>query len=179
MLAFLLGGARSGKSTIALGLARSAAPAGSPVTVVVTAEAGDDEMARRIARHRAERDAGWPTVDAPHELPAACAALDDDGVVVVDCVSFWVANRVMAGADEDDIRADAARLAAWAATRRGWTVVVSNEVGAGVVPDNELARRFRDALGRANASLAARAARSWYVAAGRTLPLRPAPETLA
>ena len=178
MLAFLLGGARSGKSALAQRLVASCAPAPAAVTVVVTAEAGDDEMTTRIARHRADRDPTWRVIEAPRALLAACDALDDDIVVLVDCVSFWVANRAMDGDGEDSIADEACRLAAWAAARRAWVVIVSNEVGAGVVPDNELARRFRDALGRANAALAARAARSWYVAAGRVVELESPPEAL-
>ena len=177
MLAFVLGGARSGKSALGQRLAAGAA-AGAPVTVVVTAEAGDDEMVERIARHRADRDPTWPTVLAPRELAAACLALPPDGVVLVDCLSFWTANRVMDGDDEAALVAEAAALTAWAKARPGWVVAVSNEVGGGVVPDNELARRFRDVLGRVNATVAAGADRAWLVAAGRVVPLDQAPVAL-
>ena len=175
MLAFLLGGARSGKSALAQ---RLVAATGAPTTVVVTAEPGDDEMMARIARHRVERDPSWCTVEAPRALLAACDAIDDESVVLIDCVSFWVANRVMDGDGEDAVADEARRLAAWAAARRAWVVAVSNEVGAGVVPDNELARRFRDALGRANAALCAHATHAWYVAASRVVTLEPPPEAL-
>lgn len=177
MLAVLVGGARSGKSSLGQRLAASAA-AGGPVHVVVTAEALDGEMVDRIARHRADRDPAWPTVEAPRRLADACRALPDGDVVLVDCLSFWAANRVMDGAAEADVVAEADALAAWAAGRPAWTVVVTNEVGAGVVPDNELARRFRDVLGRVNAAVAARAERAWLVVAGRTVPLDAAPEGL-
>lgn len=178
MLAFLLGGARSGKSSLGQRLATSAAD-GAPVHVVVTAEALDHEMVDRIERHRADRDPSWPTVEAPRALAAACRSLPDDAVVLVDCLSFWAANRLMDGDDEADIVGEAARLAAWAASRPGWVVVVSNDVGGGVVPDNELARRFRDVLGRVNATVASGASRAWLVAAGRTMPLDAPPERLA
>ncbi len=178
MLAFLLGGARSGKSLLAQrGAARAAG--GAMVTVVVTGEAGDDEMADRILRHRADRPAGWPTVAAPRHLLAALTALPDDTTVLIDCVSFWVANRVMDGDGEPAVLAEAEGVAAWAGSRAGWTLVVSNEVGAGVVPDNELARTFRDVLGRVNAALSLRATRAWFVAAGRVVPLLDPPTELA
>lgn len=177
MLAFLLGGARSGKSALGQRLA-SAAAAGAPVTVVVTAEPGDAEMAERIGRHRADRDASWPTVEAPRALLDACAALPADVVVLVDCLSFWAANRVMDGDAEAAVVAEAAAFAAWAEAHPRWVVAVSNEVGGGVVPDNELARRFRDVLGRVNTTVAAGAARAWLVAAGRVTALAPPPEDL-
>ncbi len=112
MLAFLLGGARSGKSLLAQRLAARAA-GGAMVTVVVTGEAGDDEMADRILRHRADRPAGWPTVAAPRHLLAALTALPDDTTVLIDCVSFWVANRVMYGDGEPAVLAEAEGVAAW------------------------------------------------------------------
>ena len=181
MLAFLLGGARSGKSGLGQRLAASAAAAagaGTRVTVIVTAEAGDDEMAERIARHRADRPTAWRTVAAPRALVPACEALAPDDVVLVDCLSFWAANLVMDGCDEAAVVAGAAAFSAWATARPGWVVAVSNEVGAGVVPDNALARAFRDVLGRVNATVAAAADRAWLVAAGRTVALAPPPEAL-
>lgn len=178
MLAVLIGGARSGKSSLGQRLAARAA-GDAPVHVVVTAEALDDEMVDRIGRHRADRPAAWPTVEAPRRLHDACAALPDGATVLVDCLSFWAANRVMDGDAETDVVAEAEAVAAWAERRTAWTVVVTNEVGAGVVPDNELARRFRDVLGRANAAVAARADRAWLVVAGRAVALDAAPEVLA
>lgn len=178
MLAFLVGGARSGKSGLAQRLAADAA-GDAPVHVVVTAEALDDEMVERIGRHRADRDAGWPTVEAPRMLAAACTALPADTTVLVDCLSFWVANRVMDAVSEADVVDEAVAVTEWAVARPGWTVVVSNEVGAGVVPDNALARVFRDVLGRVNATVAGRADWAWLVVAGRVVPLAPAPSGLS
>ena len=181
MLAFLLGGARSGKSGLGQRLAAAAAESAGErgaVTVIVTAEAGDDEMAERIARHRADRPAGWSTVEAPRALASACSALPPDSVVLVDCLSFWAANLVMDGGGEAAVVAEAAAFSAWATERPGWVVAVSNEVGAGVVPDNALARAFRDVLGRVNATVAAAADRAWLVVAGRAVAMAPPPESL-
>jgi len=172
-LTFLVGGARSGKSALAVALAQRVA-SDDPVKVIVTAEAGDDEMVERIARHRAERPRHWSTIEAPRSLDDAIAELDDSSVTVVDCLSFWVANRVMAGDAASDIETEARRAAQWAAARDGLVIAVSNEVGSGVVPDNALARAFRDCLGRVNAIWSTSASRAYLVVAGRALALADA-----
>ena len=163
-LVLLIGGARSGKSSLAV---ERAAGAGLPVVFVATGEAGDDEMAARIELHRQERPAEWTTVEEPVELARAVADAPGDVVLVVDCLSLWVANVLERGAVEA-AAADAARLAA---ARPGPTIAVTNEVGLGIVPDNELARRYRDALGRVNAIWAAAADEAYFVVAGRPLRL--------
>jgi adenosylcobinamide kinase/adenosylcobinamide-phosphate guanylyltransferase len=163
-LVLYLGGARSGKSRLAL--ARAAA-AGKPVVFVATGEALDDEMAERIARHREERPSGWATVEEPLELGRALEQAPAAATVVVDCLSLWVAN-VFERSPAEQL-ADAA--AGLAAARPGLTVAVSNEVGLGIVPDNELARRYRDVLGRVNATWAAAADEAYLVVAGRSLRL--------
>ena len=170
-LVFLTGGARSGKSSMAQ---RWALSSGRPVTVVVTAEAGDDEMVERIARHRADRPAGWCTVEAPLGLTAAIAVVPDDHAVIIDCLSIWIANLVIADIDEASIVEQAGTLVDVCRARAA-TVVVTNEVGSGIVPDNELARRYRDILGRANAIVAAAADEAFVVVAGRCVPLAPSP----
>src|SRR5581483_3309661 len=119
-LVFLHGGARSGKSALAVELARRAA---APVVFIATGEAGDEEMAARIARHRAERPADWTTVEEPRELEAALASAPPDACVVIDCLSLWVANVFESGTDVER-RADA--VAAAAAARPGRTIAVSN-----------------------------------------------------
>jgi adenosylcobinamide kinase / adenosylcobinamide-phosphate guanylyltransferase len=146
---------------------------GAAVDVVVTAEAGDDEMRDRIARHRLERPGHWNTIEAPRALADALDAIDraSPRVLLVDCLSFWVANRVMDGDDPMAVEAEAERSAKWAASHAADVVVVSNEVGSGIVPDNELARTFRDTLGRVNAIWSARADRAFLVVAGRPLAL--------
>jgi len=158
-LVVYLGGARSGKSRLAVERAESA---GAPVTFIATGEPLDDEMAARIELHRRERPDGWCTVEEPRALAAALALVPDGETALVDCLSLWVAN---VG------EPDGAALEA-ATARRGLTIAVSNEVGLGIVPDNALARAYRDALGRVNAAWAGAADEAWLVVAGRTLRLQ-------
>lgn len=167
-LTVLLGGARSGKSALAL---RRAAASGAPVVFVATAEAGDEEMARRIDRHRAERDPGWTTVEAPLDLAGALATTPPAACAIVDCISLWVANLLQQGLGEAELVEWAEEAIALATGRPGPTIAVSNEVGMGVVPEYELGRRYRDVLGRVNAAWAARADEALLVVAGRTLVL--------
>jgi adenosyl cobinamide kinase/adenosyl cobinamide phosphate guanylyltransferase len=157
-LTFLLGGARGGKSSLAV---RLAASNGSRVVFVATAEARDDEMAARIAQHRTERPAEWTVIEEPLELHAAIASAPADAVVVVDCLSLWVANVLEQGRDPD----------LTVPARSGLTIAVSNEVGLGIVPANALARAYRDALGRVNAAWAAAADEAYFVVAGKALRL--------
>jgi adenosylcobinamide kinase / adenosylcobinamide-phosphate guanylyltransferase len=163
-LVLLIGGARSGKSSLAV---ERAAREGLPVVFVATGEAGDDEMAARIAQHRRERPPEWTTVEEPAELALAVAAAPGADVLIIDCLSLWVAN-VFERIAVEDAAAEAARLAA---ARPGLTIAVTNEVGLGIVPDNELARRYRDVLGRVNAIWAAAADEAYFVVAGRALRL--------
>ena len=162
----LLGGARSGKSAAAVGLA---SVSGLPVTFIATAEAGDDEMASRIARHREARPASWAAIEAPMELYSAVASVDAERFLVVDCLTLWVSNLLADGRTQDQVLAEAERLAALLRDRPA--VVVSNEVGLGIVPDNELARHYRDLLGAVNATFSAAAARSLLMVAGRALEM--------
>jgi adenosyl cobinamide kinase/adenosyl cobinamide phosphate guanylyltransferase len=165
---FLVGGARSGKSTLAV---RLASALGGPVVVVATSEPRDDEMAERIRAHRAARPAEWDVVEAPLGLLGAIEGVREDASVVLDCLTLWVSNQFEDGAADGDVEGEALKVASALATRSTPSVVVSNEVGLGIVPANELARRYRDALGRVNASFAADAERSYLVVAGRGLPL--------
>ena len=169
-LTLLLGGARSGKSSLALELARAS---GAPVVFVATGEAGDDEMADRIARHRRERPAEWTTVEEPQHLSAALAGAAGDACLIVDCLSLWVANVLERPAGA--IEAEAAEAAQTAAARPGRTVAVSNEVGMGVVPASSAGRAYRDVLGRVNAIWAEAAAEAYLVVAGRALRLGEPP----
>jgi adenosylcobinamide kinase/adenosylcobinamide-phosphate guanylyltransferase len=167
-LVLLLGGARSGKSALALERGRAW---GGPVTLIATGEAGDEEMAERIRRHRAERPAEWSTIEEPLDLAGALARVDDDSAALIDCLSLWVANLLGRGDGDDAVEEQAAAVAAQAAARGGLTVAVSNEVGLGVVPDTALGRRYRDVLGRVNANWAAAADEAQFVVAGRPLRL--------
>ena len=165
---FLLGGARSGKSALA---ARLATSSGRPVVVVATAEPRDEEMAERIRRHRAARPEQWTTLEVPLALDDAIADVDPDAFVVLDCLSLWVSNALETGASDDRIADDARLVSERLRGRSGAGVVVTNEVGLGIVPMNALARRYRDVLGRANATFADAAALSYLVAAGKVLRL--------
>lgn len=167
-LTVLLGGARSGKSALVTSLASGS---DRPVVVVVTAEARDDEMAERIRRHRDARPAAWTTLEVPVELASAIGAVEPEAFLALDCLSLWVSNAMEAGLSDDGIVQDAHDIATALATRVAPAVVVSNEVGLGIVPVNELARRYRDTLGRVNATFVAEADRAYFVVAGRALAL--------
>jgi adenosylcobinamide kinase/adenosylcobinamide-phosphate guanylyltransferase len=163
---FVLGGARSGKSRYAEGLI-TALP--QPWVYIATAEVRDEEMAARIAAHKARRAAGWQTIEAPHELPEALHAAPQGAAVLVDCLTLWLSNLMHAKFKIDTMTA---RLEQALAARTGATVLVSNEVGLGIVPDNALARAFRDAQGMLNQRLAACAGRVVFMAAGLPLTLK-------
>ena len=165
---FLVGGARSGKSTLAV---RLASAFDGPVVVVATAEARDDDMAERIRAHRSARPPEWEVVEAPIGLLGAIEGIREDASVILDCLTLWVSNALEDGAADEDIEGEARKVASALASRTASSMVVSNEVGLGIVPANALARRYRDVLGRVNASFAAEAARSFLVVAGRGLPL--------
>jgi len=160
----ILGGARSGKTSLAL--KRAEAGPGRPV-MIATAEALDDEMAERIARHRAERGPEWRTIEAPLKLTEALEGLAADEVAVVDCLTLWLSNLMHA---ERDLEAETARLIAALAGRDA--ILVSNEVGLGIVPETPMGRRFRDAAGRMNQAVAAAADHVLFVAAGLPLVLK-------
>jgi adenosyl cobinamide kinase/adenosyl cobinamide phosphate guanylyltransferase len=166
----LVGGARSGKSDLAV---RLAGATGRPVTVVATAGAGDAEMAERIAHHRRHRPVGWTTVEEELDLVGAVERTGAAGTVVVDCITLWVANAVGAGWDDAAVEAAAGRLAEVLGARPGPAVVVTNEVGGGIVPADPATRRFRDLHGRVNRILATAADEAVLVVAGRVLPLVP------
>ncbi|HEV2727368.1 MAG TPA: bifunctional adenosylcobinamide kinase/adenosylcobinamide-phosphate guanylyltransferase [Solirubrobacterales bacterium] len=168
-LTVLLGGARSGKSSLAVARARALEV---PVVFVATAEALDAEMEERVARHQTERDPAWTTVEEPLHPERALAELPSEACAILDCLSLWVANLVQRDVSEEEIVRRSREAAAGAAARPGLTIAVSNEVGMGVVPEFELGRRYRDALGRVNAAWAEQADEALLVVAGRTLELR-------
>jgi adenosylcobinamide kinase / adenosylcobinamide-phosphate guanylyltransferase len=166
----VLGGARSGKSRYAEGLLEAGAP---PWIYLATAQPLDEEMAARIAKHRARRRAGWTIVEAPLELASAVAAnAGSETPLLVDCLTLWLSNIMLAGIDVEDA---CRRLTRTLGDANGPIVLVSNEVGLGVVPDNALARTFRDAQGRLNQDVAALADRVVLMAAGLPLTLKSAP----
>jgi adenosylcobinamide kinase / adenosylcobinamide-phosphate guanylyltransferase len=170
-LVLLLGGARSGKSALAVELAQRA---GEPVVVVATAQARDEEMAERIREHSAARPADWAVVEEPIELCAALQAIEDGATILVDCLSLWVANLLERGERDSEVETRARDAAGFARNRDGVTIAVSNEVGLGIVPISALGRRYRDVLGRVNAAWAAAAEEAAFVVAGRALRLESA-----
>ena len=164
-LTLVLGGARSGKSRHAEALV-TAHPA--PWTYIATAQAFDDEMRARIAEHRDRRAAGWVTVEAPLLLADAVTAAE--GPVLVDCLTLWLTNLMLGEHDLDQATAD---LEGACLARRDPVVLVSNEVGLGIVPDNRLARAFRDAAGRLHQRIAHVADAVVFMMAGLPMPVKP------
>lgn len=174
MLTLILGGARSGKSRLALQRAQAT---GQPVSFIATAQAHDTEMAERIARHQAERPAHWATIEAPLDLAGAIRAAPS-GMVVVDCLTLWLTNWLCRPESGGWPAARAALLAAVAERRTlkgintGDLILVSNETGLGIIPLGELTRRFVDEAGWLNQDLAQRADEVIFVAAGLPLTLK-------
>jgi adenosyl cobinamide kinase/adenosyl cobinamide phosphate guanylyltransferase len=170
-LVVLTGGARAGKSALALAYASRW---DGPVAFVATAEARDEEMAARIARHRAERRVDWLTLEEPLELRETLEGLGNR-LAIVDCLTLWVANLLERGDGEQAILEEAAGAAATAADRGAPTIVVTNEVGLGIVPETPLGRAYRDLLGSVNRAFVERAEEALLVVAGRALRLDPWP----
>lgn len=166
-LTFVLGGSRSGKSRHAEGLMAALSP---PWLYLATAEAWDDEMRARIASHQARRGEGWRTINAPLQLADALIQIEPGVPVIVDCLTLWLSNQMHA---ENDVDAECARLAGLLSKPRGPWFVVSNEVGQGIVPDNALGRRFRDAQGRLNQMVAAGADEVLLMVAGIPMKVKP------
>ncbi|MEQ1889583.1 MAG: bifunctional adenosylcobinamide kinase/adenosylcobinamide-phosphate guanylyltransferase [Alphaproteobacteria bacterium] len=172
-LTFVLGGARSGKSAYALALAEAAVTidaAAPDLLIVATAEAGDEEMTARIAHHKAVRGPRWRAVESPVALSAALREHCAPGrVIVVDCITLWLSNLLHAGQDPELACRDLLDTLAGAP---GQVIVISNEVGMGIVPDNALARKFRDHAGWMHQRIAAQADRVMLITAGLAFPLK-------
>lgn len=171
-LIYVTGGARSGKSRFAEGLARQA---GGPVTYLATAQAFDDEMTDRIERHRADRPASWTTREAPLDISPVLVpqvGTVQPGTVLLDCLSLWVSNRMLRGDSDEAILQAADEVISVQRHRGGVLIAVSNEVGAGIVPDNALARRYRDTLGWVNQRFAAASDEAWVLVSGLPLQLK-------
>lgn len=177
----IIGGARSGKTAHAIALAMSlSAQRGADVTYVATAQALDEEMQHRISLHRAERPATWRTLEAPTGLAQALHDRREPGILVIDCMTLWLSNALLEDFSEN---APTAPLPTWQAERdkfmlwlqqvRDDVLLISNEVGQGIVPLSPLARRFQDEQGRLNQMLAAVCDRVTLVVAGIALPIKP------
>lgn len=166
-LTLLLGGARSGKSRLAV---RMAAGWAGRVVVIATGEPRDEEMAERIRRHRADRPPAWTTLEEPVDLEGVLTGVQEASVLV-DCLTLWVSNLMERGFADVEIEERAGKAASLVATRESPSVVITNEVGSGIVPTDDLARRFADVLGRVNSIWAEAADRVLLVVAGRVVPL--------
>jgi adenosylcobinamide kinase/adenosylcobinamide-phosphate guanylyltransferase len=198
VLILILGGARSGKSSLALDLAHrweatvasgSSSPAEtSTVTMIATAPEipGDEDLAARIRSHQNERPAHWATVEEPLDLVSALegteptnhATSTDAGCVIIDCVTLWVNNLLWRGDTPEQVIRLAEQTAEASAQRRGPTVVVSNEVGLGIHPASSEGREFRDLLGRVNTIWASKADRTYFLIAGQVLDLKDSSSVL-
>jgi adenosylcobinamide kinase/adenosylcobinamide-phosphate guanylyltransferase len=185
MLTLILGGARSGKSRYAQSLCRSSAQVVYIATARADEQASDHEMRERIARHRADRPADWQTVEEPLDLPRAIRAAPVEAILLIDCITLWISNlmwelrgQTYATQEEevlariDDLVAST-RQRAESALAAGEVIVVSNEVGSGLVPEHQLGRAFRDLQGFANQRLAQAADRVIFIVAGVPLWLKP------
>lgn len=163
---FVLGGAASGKSAFAESLCFQS---GKPRVYLATAQAFDDEMRAKIADHRAQRGTDWLTVEAPLDIKSALSGRSTDEIVLLDCATLWLTNVILAEQDHD---AATKEMLDAIATCPAQIIVVSNEVGHGIVPDNALSRKFRNAQGRLNQMLAAQATLVVQVTAGLPQPLK-------
>ncbi len=167
-ITLVLGGARSGKSGYAAGLAVRSGQ--QPVFVATAEDRGDDEMSARIARHRKERDSGWATIEEPIDLAGVVRReAAPDRFLLVDCLTLWLSNLYAAGCDANQAVGELCTALSEAA---GPVVLVSNEVGLGIVPANDLAREFRDEAGRMNQRVAEHADTVVIMAAGLPMPLK-------
>jgi adenosylcobinamide kinase/adenosylcobinamide-phosphate guanylyltransferase len=167
---FITGGARSGKSRLAEQLALAH---GAPLGYLATGRGGDEEMAQRIARHQSRRGSAWQTMEEPLQLVKVL--LGHDGyfrVILVDCITLWLTNLLLACDDPDQVLVEVRGLAAVFPTLTTPLVLVSNEVGMGIVPENRLARTFRDLAGEANELLAAAADEVTVMFSGLPLKLK-------
>ena len=167
-MTLLLGGARSGKSDLAVSLGSSYS---GDVVFAATAVAGDDDMADRIRKHQDDRPPEWELIEEPLLDASTIDRIDPSAMLIIDCITLFVSNLIFADKTNEQIDQHASILSHVLVSRRAPTIVISNEVGLGLVPDNELGRRFRDVLGRYNNRLSARAETALFVAAGRVTQL--------
>jgi adenosylcobinamide kinase / adenosylcobinamide-phosphate guanylyltransferase len=169
-ITLVIGGCKSGKSRHALHLAEKG---GSRKIFIATCVPFDEELKERIARHREERDGTWKTVDVPIELPEAIRAHDkENAVLLVDCLTLWINNLLLASEDRRHIDENVTKLMAALSVARCPVILVANEVGAGIVPENRLARLFRDAAGVANQRISALADEVIFMVAGIPMTIK-------
>ncbi|MCX5777089.1 MAG: bifunctional adenosylcobinamide kinase/adenosylcobinamide-phosphate guanylyltransferase [Candidatus Firestonebacteria bacterium] len=167
---FITGGARSGKSSFAEKLALKKA---KDRVYIATMQGLDEEMKERIALHKEQRGPSWSTIEEPLELLFALKNNDKKGrVLLIDCLTLWVSNKMMKGHKEKEILKAAESITMYSAAAKASVIVVSNEVGMGLVPDNKLGRDFRDIQGRVNRIFAERAAKMYFVVSGVPLEVK-------
>ena len=171
-LSLILGGARSGKSTFAEALAQKRG--GDDVLFVATAEALDDEMRERISNHRVARPGNWRTLEAPREVARALQSMPSTRVTLIDCATLWVSNILLANENvaTETMMRELDALLAWYRASSSELMVVSNEVGMGLVPDNALGRAYRDLLGAVNRKLADAADEVFFLVAGLPIEVK-------
>ena len=177
-LILLLGGARAGKSTYAMRLAQDGErAAGDEVYFIATAQGLDEDMTKRIARHRAERSPHWRTIEEPCQIDEALRQASEARIVIVDCLTLFVSNWLMRHADEHEceqlLRRITREFLELVQTQKQTIICVSNEIGLGIVPDTRMGRVFRDLLGRVNQDFAAAANEVYLIVAGLPLQLKP------
>ena len=163
----ITGGARSGKSAFA---ERVCVEFGAPMIYIATTEVQDDEMAQRVAKHRDRRDENWRLIEEPIDLPKALAETDGEGPRLIDCLTIWLSNLMFS---DHDWEIEVNRLTQTLAKQSSPVILVTNEVGGGIVPENAVARRFRDAAGLTNQRVAAAADEVWLVVSGCPLKVKP------
>ena len=173
-LLLLLGGARSGKSALAVHLASTSKKS---VIFIATAEALDDDMRIRIERHRAERPK-WTTIEEPFDLAQALDECPPTTLVVIDCLTLWTSNLMLRGDSDSAIGSHSTSALAAIAKRNAQTIAISNEVGLGIVPDNQMAREYRDVIGRTNQQWARAATKTLFMVAGKAFELKEPQEIL-
>lgn len=173
-LLLLLGGSRSGKSALAVQLASTSEKA---VIFIATAEPRDDDMRTRIERHRAERPK-WTTIEEPFDLAQALADCPPTALVIIDCLTLWTSNSMLRGDSESVISSHSTSALAAIAKRGAQTIAISNEIGLGIVPDNQMAREYRDVIGRTNQQWARAATKTLFMVAGRAVELKEPQEFL-
>jgi adenosylcobinamide kinase/adenosylcobinamide-phosphate guanylyltransferase len=169
-ITLVIGGCKSGKSCHALRLAEES---GSRRVFIATCVAFDEELTERVARHKAQRDGTWKTVDVPIDLPEAISGHDGENtVLLIDCLTLWINNLLMVSEDQRAVDEAVTSLIAALSGTRCPVILVANEVGAGIVPENRLARLFRDAAGVANQRVAAAADQVIYMVAGISMTIK-------
>ncbi len=174
-LTVLLGGARSGKSSLAVDLASNL---NLEVCFIATAEAHDEDMRQRIETHKTQRPC-WKTIEEPIDLRKAINECPKNSAIIIDCLTLWVSNLIMAGHTATSIRQASTLAISLIDQRISTTIVVTNEVGLGVVPSTEIGRRYRDSLGSVNQQWVRASKQSLFLVAGKAFKLSEAKELLS